>query len=139
MLVATSQQVPQTPPVHRAACTATEIRRAQGRFRDAIVDFLGKPSSLTFGTMHREGLEYLEFERDQLLPSAGRREINDEQYDELLEGHFDLVRGVNTIAADTPGTEELRVDANRLRHTLLQQVDLCERTVCRGRPLRLDP
>ncbi len=138
MLVATNQQVPSIPP-HRGAVTATEIRRAQGRFRDAIVDFLGQPSSLTFGTMHREGLEYLEFERDHLLPSAGRREIDDEQYDQLLEGHFDLVRGVNTIAADTPGTDELRDDANRLRHTLLQQVDLCERTVCRGRSLRLDP
>ena len=77
MLVATNQQVPSIPP-HRGAVTATEIRRAQGRFRDAIVEFLGQPSSLTFGTMHREGLEYLEFERDHLLPSAGRREIDDE-------------------------------------------------------------
>ncbi len=118
--------------------TATEIRRAQGRFRDAIVEFLGKPSHLSFGAMRREGIEYLAFERDRLLPSAGRREIDDEQYDQLLEGHFDLVRGLNTIVADTPGTDQLRDDAHLLRHILLQQVDLCERTICRVGPLRLE-
>ena len=140
MSVATHAQVPETRSmVYRGAVTATEIRRAQGRFRDAIVDFLGRPSSLTFGTMHREGIEYLEFERDQLLPAATVGNASDEQHAQLLEGHFDLVRGLNTIVADTPGTDELRADANRLRHALQQQVDLCERTVCRGRTLRLDP
>src|SRR6476661_6404812 len=107
-------------PRHRAV-TAMEIRQAQGRFRDTIVEFLGKPSNLSFGTMHCEGLQYLEFERAQLLPSAGRREVSDDEYDELLEGHFDLVRGLNTIVADTPGTEQLRTDAHRLRQTLQQQ------------------
>jgi len=139
MSVAMNEPVAGTPSGRHPSATATEIRRAQGRFRDAIVEFLGRPSNLTFGTMHREGIEYLEFEREELLPAAARGQLDDGQYDLLLEGHFDLVRGLNTIVADTPGTDQLRADAHLLRLSLQEQVDVCERTVCRGRPLRLEP
>jgi len=125
--------VPPDPPSVGAVDKCREIQDAQLELRDALGDFLARPSMEAFESLRGAGLRYLDFERRVIVPFADSQPATDFQIDELRDNHDRLVRAFNVVLWDSPANYRLLEDARKLRNVFLQQVQqvqLCERAVC---------
>lgn len=106
----------------------SSVRQAQMTVREAIVEFLGSPSTASFGLLCEAGSRYVKFEREVLLAATARL-LDADSLQQLHRNHNEFVRALDAVQSAVPGSQQLDEHTLRLRHAFLAQVGHCETSV----------
>lgn len=111
---------PQATVLERVELLAA-AREAQWALREAMSDFLARPSVETFQRLRQGASTYVDFDRD-LLEWSQSHGLDATAVTPMADEHDRLVRSVAAVLTGTPGTPLLLDDVRALRHVLLAQV-----------------